>query len=88
MSFVFFSKKLNAVNLEKMFMETIVVQPSNKEEMEILKKFLQQRNIKNHVLNEEDKEDFVLGLLMQETDYNETIDWEDFKKEMNEYKKR
>ena len=63
-------------------METIVVQPSNIEEMEVLKEFLQKRNIKNHVLNEEDKEDFVLGLLMQEPDYNEVIDTNEFIKQL------
>jgi hypothetical protein len=38
-------------------METIVVQPSNSEELELLKKFLHKSSIKNRVLNEEDKED-------------------------------
>ena len=59
-------------------METIVVQPSSNEEMKLLKDFLQQRNIKNRVVNEEDKEDVVLGLLMQETDYNDVINTNDF----------
>jgi hypothetical protein len=59
-------------------MKTIVVQPANDEEMEMLKEFLQQRKIKNHVLSEEDKEDFVLGLLMQETDYSDVMDTNDF----------
>jgi hypothetical protein len=30
------------------------------------------------VLNEEDKEDLVLGLMMEETDYNDTIDANEF----------
>ena len=33
-------------------------------------------------LNEEDKEDLVLGLMMQETDYNDTIDTNEFIKQL------
>jgi hypothetical protein len=66
------------VNLKKAFMETIVVQPSNSEELKLLKEFLQKSSIKSRVLNEEDKEDFVLGLMMQETDYTDTINTDEF----------
>ncbi|HEX5152093.1 MAG TPA: hypothetical protein VFW07_11650 [Parafilimonas sp.] len=65
-------------------MEIIIVQPANRKEMEILKEFLERRNIKNHVLNEENKEDFVLGLLMQETDYDNVIDTNEFIKQLQE----
>jgi len=63
-------------------METIVVQPSNDEELNLLKEFLEKSRIKNRVLNEEDKEDLVLGLMMQETDYNHTIDANTFIKQL------
>ena len=63
-------------------METIVVQPSNNEELKLLKEFLQKSQIKSRVLNEEDKEDLVLGLMMQETDYNDTIDINEFIKQL------
>ena len=63
-------------------METIVVQPSNNEELKLLKEFLQKSQIKNRVLNEEDKEDIVLGLMMQETDYNDTVDTNEFIKQL------
>jgi hypothetical protein len=33
---------------------------------------------KNRVLNKEEKEDLVLGLMMQKTDYNDTIDTNEF----------
>ena len=59
-------------------METIVVQPSNNEEMQVLKEFLESRNIKNRILNDDDKGDFILGLLMQETDYNDVVDTNEF----------
>ncbi len=63
-------------------METIVVQPSSDAEVKMLKEFLKQKNIKNHVLNKDDKEDFVLGLLMQATDYNDVIDTNEFIKQL------
>ena len=63
-------------------METIVVQPSNDEELKLLKEFLEKSRIKNRILNEEDKEDLVLGLMMRETDYNDTIDTNEFIKQL------
>jgi hypothetical protein len=63
-------------------METIVVQPCNDEELKLLKEFLQNNRIKNRVLYEEDKEDLVLGLMMQETDYNDAIDTNEFIKQL------
>ena len=39
-------------------METIVVQPSNNEELKSLKEFLQKSHIKNRILIKEDKEDW------------------------------
>jgi len=63
-------------------METMMVQPSNDEELKLLKEFLQKSRIKSRVLNEENKEDLVLGLMMQETDYNDTIDTEEFIKQL------
>lgn len=63
-------------------METIVVQPSNNDELKLLKEFLQKSRIKNRVLSEEDKEDIVLGLMMQKTDYNDTIDTNEFIKQL------
>ncbi len=63
-------------------METIVVQPSNDDELKLLKEFLQKSRIKSRMLSEEDKEDFVLGLMMQETDYNDTIDTNEFIKQL------
>jgi hypothetical protein len=68
--------------VENKVMETIVVQPSNDEELKLLKEFLQKSCIKNRVLNEEDKEDLVLGLMMQETDYSDIIDTNEFIKQL------
>jgi hypothetical protein len=44
----------------------------------LLIEFFQKSRIKIRVLSEEDKEDLVLGLMMQETDYNDTIDTNEF----------
>jgi hypothetical protein len=43
---------------------------------DILQKW--QNKIKGRVLNDNDKEDIVLGRLMEETDYNELIDTNKF----------
>lgn len=59
-------------------METILIQTNNEEEVKLLQSFLQQHKIKGRVLNEDDKEDIVLGRLMEETDYNELVDTDVF----------
>jgi hypothetical protein len=59
-------------------METILIQTNNEEEVRLVKSFLQEHRIKGRILNEEDKEDIVLGKLMEETDYDELIDTNEF----------
>lgn len=59
-------------------METILIQIENPEDSKLVQSFLDEHHIKRHVLNDEDKEDIVLGRLMEETDYNDTIDTNDF----------
>ncbi len=59
-------------------METILVQTENEEQARLVKAFLEQHKLKGHVLTEEDKEDIVLGRLMEETDYNEVVDVNNF----------
>lgn len=59
-------------------METILIQTNNENEVKLVQSFLQQHKIKGRVLNDEDKEDFVLGRLMLETDYSELIDTDKF----------
>jgi hypothetical protein len=63
-------------------METIIIQPTNDQELQLLQEFLQKSRIKSRILNEEDKENLVLGLMMQETDYNDTIDTNEFIKQL------
>ena len=63
------------VNLFKpVKMETILIQTDNAEEAKLIQSFLQQNKIKGHVLTDDDKEDIVLGRLMEETDYEEIIE--------------
>ena len=59
-------------------METILIQTNNQEEVKLVQSFLRQHKIKGRVLSDEDKEDIVLGKLMQETNYNELIDTNTF----------
>ena len=59
-------------------METIVIQTGNADEVKLIQSFLQQHNIKNHVLTDDDKEDIVLGRLMEETVYEDTVDTHSF----------
>jgi hypothetical protein len=59
-------------------METIIVQTENEEQIKLVQAFLEQHKLKSRVLTEEDKEDIVLGRLMEETNYNETVDTDTF----------
>jgi hypothetical protein len=59
-------------------METILIQTNNEEEVKLVKSFLEQNKIKGRILNEEDKEDVVLGKLMEETAYDKLIDTNEF----------
>jgi hypothetical protein len=40
--------------------------------------FLEQHKLKSSVLTEEDKEDMVLARLMEETNYDQTVDTDTF----------
>jgi hypothetical protein len=64
--------------VEIAIMETILVQANNNEQVKLLQAFLKQHKLKSRVLSEEDKEDIVLGRLMEETDYKEVIDTDAF----------
>lgn len=59
-------------------METFLVQPENEEQVKLMHEFLEQHKLKSRVFSDDDKEDIVLGRLMEETDYNEIIDTDTF----------
>lgn len=59
-------------------METILVQTENEEQIKLVQAFLEQHKLKSRVLTDEDKEDIVLGRLMEETNYNEVVDTDTF----------
>lgn len=63
-------------------METIVVQAANAEELKMIEEFLKKNKLKSRVLTDDDKEDIVLGRLMEETNYNETIPTDAFIKKL------
>ncbi len=63
-------------------METIVVQAANAEELKMIEEFLKKNKLKSRVLTDDDKEDIVLGKLMGEVDYDETIPTRTFIKKL------
>jgi hypothetical protein len=54
-------------------MKTILVLATNAAELKMIEEFLKKNKLKSRVLTDDDKEDIVLGKLMEEVDYNETI---------------
>ncbi len=54
-------------------METIVVQAANAGELKLIEEFLKKNKLESRILTDDDKEDIVLGKMMEEVDYNETI---------------
>jgi hypothetical protein len=63
-------------------METIVVQAANAEELKLIEEFLKKNNLKSRILTDDDKEDIVLGKLMEETDYKEIVPADEFIKKL------
>jgi hypothetical protein len=63
-------------------METILVKTENPEELKMIQEFLKKNNLKSRVLTDDDKEDIVLGKMMEETDYNDTISTDAFLKKL------
>jgi hypothetical protein len=50
--------------------------------LKIIEEFLKKNKLKSRVLTDNDKEDIVLGKLVEETDYNETTPTETFIKKL------
>jgi len=63
-------------------METIVVHAANAEELKLIEEFRKKHKLKSRVLTDDDKEDIVLGKLMEETDYKETVPTDTFIKKL------
>jgi len=59
-------------------METILIQAADAKQAKLVQSFLEQHKIKGHVLTDDDKEDIVLGRLMEETVYEEVVDTNSF----------
>jgi len=78
-----FNSGINELNLSKqLYMETIVVQAANAEELKLIEEFLKKHKLKSRILTDDDQEDIVLGKLMEETDYKETIPTDAFIKKL------
>ncbi len=63
-------------------METILIQTESPEEVKLVQSFLQEHKLKGRILSDDDKEDIVLGRLMEETEYEEMIDTNSFLKKL------
>ncbi|MBS1640708.1 MAG: hypothetical protein JSR12_11710 [Bacteroidetes bacterium] len=63
-------------------METLLIQTENDEQLQLIETFLKEHHLKSRLLNDDDKEDIVLGKLMEETDYSEVIDTNEFLKQL------
>lgn len=59
-------------------METILIQAANAEELKMIEEFVRKNRLKSRVLTDDDKEDIVLGKMMEETDYNDTVPTDTF----------
>ena len=63
-------------------METILIQIESADQVKLLQSFLNLNNMTGRVLSDDDKEDIVLGRLMEEADTNERIDTDAFLKKL------
>ncbi len=54
-------------------MNTIIVQPKTKEEMQLISDVLKKMRISSKVLTEEEREDIGLGMLMKQADRSEKV---------------
>lgn len=68
--------------METVTMETILIQTDSAEEVKLVQSFLEKHKLKGRVLSEDDKEDIVLGRLMEETNYEDVIDTDAFLKKL------
>ncbi|HEX8459902.1 MAG TPA: hypothetical protein VF623_00665 [Segetibacter sp.] len=59
-------------------MKTMVINMENEEQVNLIQSFLEKNNLKGKIFSNEDKEDYVLSRLMNETDYKEVIDTSEF----------
>lgn len=63
-------------------METIVIRATTIDEVKLIEEFVRKNNLNSRVLTEDDKENMVLGRMMEETDYADTVPTEDFLKRL------
>ncbi len=63
-------------------METILIQAESAEDVKLIQSFLSEHKIKGHVLSDDDKEDIVLGKLLEETTDEDIIDTDAFIKKL------
>lgn len=55
-------------------MSSIIITPSNTEELELLTQLLAKMKIKNHLIDQEEVEDLLLGLSMKDVNRSDKIE--------------
>jgi len=58
-------------------MESIIVNPKTKKEAKLIINLLEKMNISLKVITDEEKEDMGLLMMMQNTDLNDTVSYEE-----------
>lgn len=60
-------------------MESIIINPKDKVELELLTQLLHRMNVSSKVISEEDQEDLGLAILMKEADCSQKVSKETIK---------
>lgn len=58
-------------------MDSIVINPKNREELKLIKTLLAKMKVKSKILTEEEMEDLGLSILMKEIDRTDTVSEKD-----------
>lgn len=66
-------------------MESILINPRNREELKLLSDFLEKANITSKVLSEEQLEDAGLAILMHEADRSQKVSREDIMQKLSNH---
>lgn len=64
-------------------MNTIVIHATD-QQMTLINEFLKAHHLKSRVLSEDDKEDIVMSRLIQETDFSDIVDTDDFMRKLRD----
>jgi len=63
-------------------MESIIINPKNRDEARIITDILDKMKIESKIVTEEEKEDIGLSLMMKEVDWNDKVSFEEVKRKL------